>query len=643
MSPITGVQLKKLGFLIVALLSLCLKIVESKCRSDCDLALASYYVMPNETNTLISTYLNASIDDIMSYNPAVIPNKDTLPSHVRINVPFPCGCVNDAFLGHVFRYQFQKGDTYLKVAGNEYANLTTASWIQQLNSFSPFNIPDGAFVNVPINCSCGDSSVSKGYGLFITYPLRPDDSLSSISQKFNLNESLLQSYNPGANFSAGTGLVYIPGKGDSLHLLFLFGNTKMDSILHSDQGKILLWGAIIDLIMHMHSLLLYLAGLSGRAIAGISIAAVAVVIILSVGSYLGCMRRKRTTEASLLSENSEYQLSHSDPVAQVGDVTGMQGIIVDKSVEYSYEELAKATNNFSISCKIGEGGFGAVYYGELRGEKAAVKKMDMQASREFLAELKVLTHVHHLNLVRLLGYCVEDSLFVVYEFIDNGNLSQHLRSSARDPLPWTTRVQIALDSARALEYIHEHTVPVYVHRDIKPANILINKSFQAKVADFGLAKLAEAGNATLPTRLVGTFGYMPPEYAQFGEVSPKVDVYAFGVVLFELISAKEAVVKSTKSVAESKGLVALFEDVLSKPDPNEICKLVDPRLGDDYPLDLVRQLAELAKACTEENPQLRPSMRSVVVALTTLSSTTEKWDIDSFYGNAGLINRMSGR
>lgn len=613
MSPITGVQLKKIGFLVVALLSLCLKIVESKCRSDCDLALASYYVMPNDTVTLVSTYLNASIDDILSYNPTVIPNKDTLPSDVRINVPFPCECVEDAFLGHVFTYQFQKGDTYGKVAGNEYANLTTASWIQQLNNFSPFNVPDGAFVNVPINCSCGTSSVSKGYGLFITYPLRPDDSLSSISQKFNLNESLLQSYNPGADFSAGTGLVYIPGKDK---------NGQYPPLRSSSSAS---------------------SGLPGVAIAGISIAAVVVVIILSVGSYLGCMRRKRTREASLLFQISEYPLTHSDPIAQVGDVIGMQGIIVDKSVEYSYGELAKATNNFSISCKIGEGGFGAVYYGELRGEKAAVKKMDMQASREFLAELKVLTHVHHLNLVRLLGYCVEDSLFVVYEFIDNGNLSQHLRSSARDPLPWTTRVQIALDSARALEYIHEHTVPVYVHRDIKPANILINKSFQAKVADFGLAKLAEVGNATLPTRLVGTFGYMPPEYAQFGEVSPKVDVYAFGVVLFELISAKEAVVKGTKSVAESKGLVALFEDVLSKPDPNEICQLVDPRLGDDYPLDSVRQLAELAKACTEENPHLRPSMRSVVVALTTLSSTTENWDINSFYGNAGLLNRMSGR
>ncbi|CAI8585385.1 unnamed protein product [Vicia faba] len=143
--------------------------------------------------------------------------------------------------------------------------------------------------------------------------------------------------------------------------------------------------------------------------------------------------------------------------------------------------------------------------------KAAIKKMDMQASKEFLAELKVLTHVHHLNLVRLIGYCVEGSLFLVYEYIENGNLSQHLRGTGKDPLSWAARVQIALDSARGLEYIHEHTVPVYIHRDVKSANILIDKNFRGKVADFGLTKLTEYGSSSLQTRLVGTFGYMPPE------------------------------------------------------------------------------------------------------------------------------------
>nr|GMD02913.1 lysm domain receptor-like kinase 3 [Ipomoea batatas] len=318
------------------------------------------------------------------------------------------------------------------------------------------------------------------------------------------------------------------------------------------------------------------------------------------------------------------------------------GITVDKSVEFSYEELAKATDNFSMATKIGQGGFGCVFYGELRGENAAIKKMDMQASKEFLAELKVLTHVHHLNLVRLIRYCVEGSLFLVYEYIENGNLSQHLRG--RDPLAWPTRVQIALDAARGLEYIHEHTVPVYIHRDIKSANILIDKNFRAKVADFGLTKLTEVGSTSLHTRLVGTFGYMSPEYAQYGDVSPKIDVYAFGVVLYELISAKEAIVKTNEVVSEARGLVALFEDVLDRADPAEgIRKLVDPRLGDDCPLDSVCKMAHLAKACTHENPQLRPSMRSIVVALMTLSSSSEDWDIGSFYENQGLVHLLSGR
>lgn len=133
----------------------------------------------------------------------------------------------------------------------------------------------------------------------------------------------------------------------------------------------------------------------------------------------------------------------------------------------------------------------------------------------------------------------------------------YLWFSGRDPLPWSTRVKIALDSARGIEYIHENTVPVYIHRDIKSANILIDKNFQGKVADFGLTKLTEYGSASLYTRLVGTFGYMAPEYAQHGKISPKIDVYAFGVVLYELISGKEAIVKTDEYVPESMGLIAL--------------------------------------------------------------------------------------
>ncbi|KAM0862251.1 hypothetical protein ACQ4PT_045376 [Festuca glaucescens] len=391
-------------------------------------------------------------------------------------------------------------------------------------------------------------------------------------------------------------------------------------------------------------------GASAGAIAGGVVGGVAA-LVLAVLVFLFYRRRKAEQGALLPSSEESSRLASTISMQKVTPSTTQAdgaspsaGITVDRSVEFSYEELFSATEGFNLIHKIGQGGFGAVYYAELRGEKAAIKKMDMQATQEFLAELKVLTHVHHLNLVRLIGYCTEGSLFLVYEFIENGNLSQHLRGTGYEPLSWTERVQIALDSARGLEYIHEHTVPVYIHRDIKSANILIDKNTRAKVADFGLTKLTEVGGTSLQTRVVGTFGYMPPEYARYGDVSPKVDVYAFGVVLYELISAKDAIVRSTESATDSKGLVYLFEEALNAPDPKEgLRKLVDPKLGDAYSIDNILKMTHLANACTQEDPKLRPTMRSVVVALMTLSSTSEFWDMNALYENPGLVNLMSGR
>ncbi|KAG6748684.1 hypothetical protein POTOM_048613 [Populus tomentosa] len=635
-----------LGFILLLLLSYS---IESKCRKGCDLALASYYVWQDANLTFIAEVMQSSIlkssdfDTILRYNPQ-LPSKDRLSSFIRINIPFPCDCIEGQFLGHFFNFNVRSQNTYTDVANTYYANLTTIPSLVYFNNYSEFNIPDNGKLNVSVNCSCGDSSVSKDYGLFMTYPLQPNDTLESIANQTNVTQELLLQYNVGFNFSRETGVVYIPTK-------------DVDGSYRPLKSS---------------------TGIAGGAIAGISIAAVAVALLLAVLIYVGFYRKKEKG-AILLSASPQLspRILHvtgsnsNRPVNATGS-QGLTGITVDKSVEFSYEELAKATDDFSLANKIGEGGFGTVYYAELRGEvyqlfqiwfnleakctvsnagvlfsfgeKAAIKKMDVQDSKEFFAELKVLTHVHHLNLVRLIGYCVEGSLFVVYEYIENGNLSQHLRGSGKDPLTWSTRVQIALDSARGLEYIHEHTVPVYIHRDIKSANILIDKNFRGKVADFGLTKLTKVGSASLLTRLVGTFGYMSPEYAQYGDVSPKLDVFAFGVVLYELISAKEAIVKANDSSAESRGLIALFEDVLNQPDPGEdLRKLVDPRLGEDYPLDSVRKVAQLAKACTHENPLVRPSMRSIVVALMTLSSSTEDWDVGSFYENQDLVNLMSGR
>ncbi|KAI3829395.1 hypothetical protein L1987_03518 [Smallanthus sonchifolius] len=532
--------------------------VESSCKQKC-VALASYQMLNQSDLTFLSKIFSTTIPHILSYNPQ-ITNQDIIPAGSRTNVPFSCACDDQDFLSHRFVYNVSSGTTYSLIADTYFMRLTTVDMLRRFNSFNELNLVPGSQVNVVVNCSCGDGLVSKDYGLFITYPIRSGENLSTIANETGVNENHLRGYNPGSSFLTND-LVFVPGRDQNGTFPPLKISTK---------------------------------GLSGGATAGISVGAVAGVLFFAICFYFVFYRRKRVAEGSLLLENgSEHvhgrnlgRTTNSDPL--VGGAPGVTGITVDKSVEFAYEELAKATDDFSLTNKIGQGGFGAVYYGELRGEvrKAAIKKMDMQASKEFLAELKV----------RLIGYCVEGSLFLVYEFIGNGNLNQYLRDSS------------------------------------------------GRVADFGLTKLTEVGSGSLQTRLVGTFGYMPPEYAQYGEVSPKVDVYAFGVVLFELISAKEAIVKTNEFGNESKGLVGLFEEALSLSEPSEgLRKLVDPRLGAEYPLDSVRKVALLARACTHENPHLRPSMRSIVVALMTLSSSTEDWDIGSFYENQDLVQLMSGR
>uniref|UniRef100_A0A1J3EIH2 non-specific serine/threonine protein kinase n=1 Tax=Noccaea caerulescens TaxID=107243 RepID=A0A1J3EIH2_NOCCA len=597
--------------------------VESKCAGSCDLALASYYVWNGSNLSVINQYLDSpkapfdsiNFDPILRYN-RQITNKDLIQMGSRVLVPFPCECQAGDFRAHTFRYRVQQGDTYETLATRNYANLTTVESLQRTNTFPAEDIPLSAMLNVSVNCSCGDESVSKEYGLFVTYPLRRGDSLNSIASSSGVPAETLRRYNPGVDFSSGNGIVYVPGRDPS---------GAFPPFISSKQG-----------------------GIGAGVIAGICVGVLLALLLISFVVYYAY--RKKKSKNGLLSSSiplSSKADQGSAASLQSGDLVGtgvsprIAAISVDKSVEFTLEELAKATDNFNLSFKIGQGGFGAVYYAELRGEKAAIKKMDMEASKQFLAELKVLTRVHHVNLVRLIGYCVEGSLFLIYEYVENGNLGQHLHGSGRDSLPWTKRVQIALDSARGLEYIHEHTVPVYVHRDIKSANILIDQSFRAKVADFGLTKLTEVGSSA--TRgAMGTFGYMAPEIV-YGEVSAKVDVYAFGVVLYELISAKNAVVKLNESSAEFRGLVGVFEEAFKEKDKEEaLRKIIDPRLGDNYPFDSVYKMAELGKACTQENPLLRPSMRYIVVALSTLFSSTGNWDVGNFQ-NDDLVSLMSGR
>ncbi|GLT33532.1 hypothetical protein SLA2020_081130 [Shorea laevis] len=188
--------------------------VQGKCRPGCDLALASYYVSANDTLTYISTLFNlANYTEILDYN--IIKNPDIIHPGDKIRVPiFSChDCVNGDVLGHTFSYTIKDGDTYDKVAQTYYANLTTGDWLQKVNSYDQHKLQPKMEIKVMVNCSCGDERVSKNYGLFMTYPLRQGDSLSSVAEEAGVLPEILQKYNPEVDFSAGSGLVFVPAKG----------------------------------------------------------------------------------------------------------------------------------------------------------------------------------------------------------------------------------------------------------------------------------------------------------------------------------------------------------------------------------------------------------------------------------------------
>lgn len=205
---------------LLVLIMFCVR-VESSCSGGCD-ALASYYLWPDSNLTFISTVFSTSISQIRSYNPQII-NPDFVNRDTRINVPFSCGCVRGEFMGHQFDYQIRSGNYYQLIAERYYSNLTTVEMLRSFNSYDPDRLPDvNARLNVTVNCSCGNRGVSRDYGLFVTYPLRPGENLSSIASESQLPEELLRDYNPGSNFSSGSGLVFIPGRGESIIIIFQF-------------------------------------------------------------------------------------------------------------------------------------------------------------------------------------------------------------------------------------------------------------------------------------------------------------------------------------------------------------------------------------------------------------------------------------
>ncbi|KDP42003.1 hypothetical protein JCGZ_27021 [Jatropha curcas] len=283
-----------------------------------------------------------------------------------------------------------------------------------------------------------------------------------------------------------------------------------------------------------------------------------------------------------------------------------------------YKLLEAATNNFRENSLLGEGGHGRVYKAHFDDKVlAAVKKLEgggQDIQREFQNEMKWLTKIQHQNIISLLGYCIHgDTKFLVYEMMQNGSLESQLHGPTHgSALTWQLRLKIAVDIARGLEYLHEHCNPPVVHRDIKSSNILLDSNFNAKLSDFGLAVTSGVENKNI--KLSGTLGYVAPEYLLEGKLTDKSDVYAFGIVLLELLMGRRPVEKLSEDQHQS--IVSWAMPQLT--DRSKLPNIVDPVVKDTMDLKHLYQVAAVAVLCIQQEPSYRPLITDVLHSLIPL-------------------------
>ncbi|KAM0042473.1 putative protein kinase RLK-Pelle-RLCK-VIIa-2 family [Helianthus debilis subsp. tardiflorus] len=336
---------------------------------------------------------------------------------------------------------------------------------------------------------------------------------------------------------------------------------------------------------------------------------------------------------NISNKKKSFMMAKGGGAQQVVPPRGRQ-IMIPKLKMFTFSELKTATKNFGQESFLGEGGYGRVFKGWLDsvtlapqktgdGIPVAIKKSSpnrCQGLNEWQAEVKFLGTFSHPNVIKLFGYCWEDKNFLlVYEYMQ-GSLDTHLFSEGTEPLSWVTRVKIAMGVAQGLAFLHT-TENNVICRDVKSSNILLDKDFNAKLADFGLAKLGPLnGESHVSTGIAGTYGYMAPEYVATGRLYVKSDVYAFGVVMLEIITGLRAYEYTYNSMKQN--LVEWAKPFLTNI--KELQNIIDPRLDQDYPTKGVMKAAELILSCLESKPKNRPSMKEVVSSLQGISETKTK-------------------
>ncbi|KAJ3695908.1 hypothetical protein LUZ60_001285 [Juncus effusus] len=380
------------------------------------------------------------------------------------------------------------------------------------------------------------------------------------------------------------------------------------------------------------------------AILSPSIAAFVLVLVVG-GASIMWWRRKQKKKIARSKSSVTRDMLHGSPSGPLSDSDYLfseknddidEILIPGLPTRFTFQQLVEITNNFRT--KIGSGGFGSVYKGELFDKSlVAVKKIEavgVHGRKEFCTEIAVIGNIHHVNLVRLRGFCAQSShRLLVYEYMNRGSLDRSLFHPVGSLLDWSERMNVAIGSARGLAYLHSGCQPKIVHCDVKPENILLNEEGQVKIADFGLAKLMTADQSGMFTTMRGTRGYLAPEWLTNTAISDRTDVYSFGMVLLELIQGRknrkehvshgESIISETLTDSASKGNEYFPLVALEKHEQKSYADLADARLEGKVDVSEVERMVKTALCCLHEDPAYRPSMTTIVAML---EGTMQVWE-----------------
>nr|XP_024933862.2 probable LRR receptor-like serine/threonine-protein kinase At1g67720 isoform X2 [Ziziphus jujuba var. spinosa] len=350
-----------------------------------------------------------------------------------------------------------------------------------------------------------------------------------------------------------------------------------------------------------------------KLLVGTSVGVLVLVSVLFLGSLLLFRNIRKKASHGKGDEKGDSMRVSTKPSTPYSISRG--GLLMDEGIAcyFTLSELEEATNNFSR--KIGKGSFGSVYYGKMKdGKEVAVKIMADSSShgdQQFMTEVALLSRIHHRNLVPLIGYCEEENQrILVYEYMHNGTLRDHIHGINQKRLDWLARLRVAEDAAKGLEYLHTGCNPSIIHRDVKTSNILLDINMRAKVSDFGLSRQAEEDLTHISSVARGTVGYLDPEYYASQQLTEKSDVYSFGVVLLELISGRKAV--SKEDYGAELNIVHWARSLIRKGD---VISIIDPFIAGNVKTESIWRIAEVAIQCVEQHGVSRPRMQEIILAI----------------------------